>query len=90
MSILPDPRSILPYAILALVLGGVAWAVSFGTLPPADFTFINGTEIESVDPAVVTGSPEGRIMMRFLKDYFTICRPECLENLMPVVKILSN
>jgi oligopeptide transport system substrate-binding protein len=36
--------------------------VSFGTLPPADFTFVNGTEIKSVDPARITGQPEGRIV----------------------------
>ena len=36
-----------------------------GQLPPADFTFNNETEIESLDPAVVTGQPEGRIIDAF-------------------------
>jgi oligopeptide transport system substrate-binding protein len=67
---LPDFRTSLPYVALALVIGAVAWAVSFGTLPPADFTFINGTEIESVDPAVVTGSPEGRIIDELFEGLF--------------------
>ncbi|MDP6717224.1 MAG: hypothetical protein QGF59_01160, partial [Pirellulaceae bacterium] len=29
---------------------------------PADYTFSNGTEIKSVDPAIVTGQPEGQII----------------------------
>ncbi len=55
-------RSAFPYLALLILLGAVAWALSFGTLPPADFTFCNGTEIQSVDPAIVTGQPEGRII----------------------------
>ncbi len=31
------------------------------TEPPADFTFINGAEPESLDPAIVTGQLEGRL-----------------------------
>jgi oligopeptide transport system substrate-binding protein len=50
------------YFAAALCLAGLAWAVSFGTLPPADFTFDNGTEIKTVDPAKATGSPENRII----------------------------
>lgn len=33
-----------------------------GSLPPADFTFSNGTEPQTVDPAKSTGAPEGRII----------------------------
>jgi oligopeptide transport system substrate-binding protein len=44
------------------MLVAVGWSLSFGTLPPADFTFVNETEIKSVDPAMVTGQPEGRII----------------------------
>lgn len=40
----------------------VGWIVLQGQLPPADFTFNNNTDIESLDPAVVTGQPEGRII----------------------------
>jgi oligopeptide transport system substrate-binding protein len=47
---------------LALAFSGVAWAVYHGRLPPADFTFNNATEIKSLDPALVTGVPEGRII----------------------------
>ncbi|MEX2169727.1 MAG: peptide ABC transporter substrate-binding protein [Pirellulales bacterium] len=54
----------LNFSILAVVLTltGVAWAVYHGRLPPADFTFNNATEIKSLDPALVTGVPEGRII----------------------------
>ncbi len=45
-----------------MCLAALAYAVSFGTLEPADFTFVNGTEIESIDPAIVTGVPEHRII----------------------------
>lgn len=55
-------RSLFPYLAAALGVGAMAYAVSFGTLPPADFTFVNGTEIKSVDPARITGQPEGRIV----------------------------
>jgi oligopeptide transport system substrate-binding protein len=30
-------------------------------LPPADFTFVNETEIESLDPHIITGQPEHRV-----------------------------
>ena len=55
-------RRIFPYLMLVLILAAVGWAVSFSTLPDADFTFNNGTEIRTVDPAKATGSPEGRII----------------------------
>ncbi len=51
----------LPTAISLLVMA-VLWATSLGTLPSAEFTFNNGTEVKSLDPAQVTGSPEGRIV----------------------------
>lgn len=54
----------LGFALLlaALAVGGIVWIVGQGQLPPADFTFNNDGEIESLDPAVVTGQPEGRII----------------------------
>lgn len=48
--------------IAALAVGGIFWVVAQGQLPPADFTFNNDGEIESLDPAVVTGQPEGRLI----------------------------
>lgn len=55
-------RNLFPYAALSLILAALGYAVSFGTFPPADFTFVNETEIQSIDPAIVTGVPEGRIL----------------------------
>ena len=57
-----SPRLTAALALLALLLAGVVSIVYQGQLPPADFTFNNDTEIESLDPAVVTGAPEGRII----------------------------
>ncbi len=59
---LPDARNVLPLAMLAALLAALVWAVSFGTLPPADYTFSNNTEIKTIDPAIVTGAPEGRVI----------------------------
>lgn len=56
-------RRTFPYLATTILAAALCWAVSFGTLPQADFTFVNGTEIQSIDPAIVTGQPEGRIVM---------------------------
>jgi len=55
-------RAWFPLLLLVLGLGAVAWAVLRVQLPPADFTFINETEVKSLDWAVVTGIPEHRIV----------------------------
>lgn len=60
-------RNAFPYVALLVLLSALAWAVSFGTLPPADFTFDNSTEIKTVDPAIATGQPEGRVIMGLLE-----------------------
>ena len=41
----------------ALFLGGCARSE-----PPADLTIINGAEPESLDPAIITGQPDGRVV----------------------------
>lgn len=71
-------RTAFPY--VAVALGGAAfwWAVSFGTLPPADYTFGNNTEIKTVDPALVTGHPEGRII-RCISEGLVNWHPETLQ-----------
>ncbi|MEQ8848654.1 peptide ABC transporter substrate-binding protein [Botrimarina sp.] len=56
------PRLLTAFVILAGLAAGVIVIVRQGQLPPADFTFNNDTEVESLDPAVVTGQPEGRII----------------------------
>lgn len=55
-------RAWFPLFLAALGLGAVAWAVLRVQLPPADFTFVNESEIKSLDWAVVTGIPEHRIV----------------------------
>jgi oligopeptide transport system substrate-binding protein len=59
------PDRVRKFGVLAVVLAVLAifaWAVSGERLPPADFTFVNETEIFSVDPSVAHGQPEGRIV----------------------------
>ena len=51
-----------PAALLAL---GLAWAIALAGkshLPPADFTFNNNSEVSTLDPALVSTVPEGRIL----------------------------
>jgi oligopeptide transport system substrate-binding protein len=58
----PFIRKSFPLVAIALFVGALIWALSFERLPPADFTFINSTEIQSVDPAKTSGIPEHRII----------------------------
>ncbi|HEX5105967.1 MAG TPA: ABC transporter substrate-binding protein, partial [Pirellulaceae bacterium] len=55
-------RNAFPYFAIGVLATALVWALSFGTLPKADFTFDNGTEIETLDPALATGQPEHRII----------------------------
>lgn len=55
-------RSVFPYVVLILLIGAVAWAFSFNPLPPAEFTFDNGTEAQTLDPTKATGNTENRII----------------------------
>lgn len=59
---MPAFRAGFPYVAFVLLLAALLWAVSFGTLPPADFTFNNDDEVKTVDPAKATGQPEHRIL----------------------------
>lgn len=55
-------RLLLPISLMFAALAVIVFTVRQGRIEPADFTFTNETEIESLDPAVVTGQPEGRIL----------------------------
>jgi oligopeptide transport system substrate-binding protein len=55
-------RRFFPYGVLFLGVASLAWAVTFGTLPPADFAFNNGDEVKTIDPAKAEGAPEHRIL----------------------------
>ncbi len=54
-------RLFAPIAI-AVCIAAVAWSTWSRPLPPADLTVSNGTEIKSIDPAMVTGQPEGFVI----------------------------
>lgn len=55
-------RTLLPLGMLLAAAGAIFAIVRTGQLPPADFVFNNESDIKSIDPAVVTGQPEGRIV----------------------------
>lgn len=55
-------RKAFPYLAFVVLAGAVLYATSFGTLPRADLTFNNATEIKTLDPAQATGEPEGRVL----------------------------
>jgi oligopeptide transport system substrate-binding protein len=64
------------------------WAVFFAAAvlctgclsPPADFTFVNGAEPQTLDPAIATGVPENRLI-RGLFEGLTTRNPYTLENI---------
>lgn len=57
-----NPRNLVLWLALLALLGATAWALSFKSEPPADFTFCNPAEVKSLDPAVISGQIEGRIV----------------------------
>jgi oligopeptide transport system substrate-binding protein len=66
--------------LVVMFVGGLAavgWAVYGSRLPPADFTWGNESEIESVDPAIITGAPEGRICWSLFEG---LTRPRPQDN----------
>ncbi len=65
-------RKAFPYVVVLLGLAALAWAVSFGTLPRADFTFNNEDEVKTVDPAKATGNPEGRIIEALFEGLYRV------------------
>lgn len=71
-------RTLFGWGMLVLLLTGIGWATMGTSLPPADFTFNNGTEVRSVDPAIVNGSPEQRVVTALFEG-LTRWHPETLE-----------
>ena len=64
-------RPLAATALLAAVLLLAVRLAGSATLEPADFVFNNGTEIQSLDPATVTGVPEGRILRAIFEGLVT-------------------
>ncbi|WP_404306568.1 peptide ABC transporter substrate-binding protein [Neorhodopirellula lusitana] len=52
------------FVIVALVViaFAVVWATRFDAMPPAQFSFQNGTDPKTLDPHRATGEPESRIL----------------------------
>src|SRR5262245_37921041 len=75
-------RRDLAVLIVALAAGGgvLGWSFARTSLPKADFTFCNGTEVKSLDPALVTGQPEGRLAYA-LSEGLVRWHPKTLEPL---------
>jgi oligopeptide transport system substrate-binding protein len=82
---LRSSRNLLAAILGFLGLAATLWAMSFSQLPPADFTFCNETEIKTVDPAIVTGNPEGRVI-RELFECLVNWHPQTLEPIPGVAK----
>lgn len=73
-------RQALPVMLLAAVLAAAVYATRGARLEPADFVFNNGTEVQTLDPATVTGIPEGRAI-RMVYEGLLVSHPETLEPL---------
>jgi len=57
-----NARNLVAWFALLALAGATVWAISFKPEPPADFTFANEAEVKSVDPSIITGQLEGRIV----------------------------
>ena len=57
-----NARNLVAWLALAGLVAATAWALHFPPESPADFTFVNGAEPQSLDPAKVTGQIEQRIL----------------------------
>lgn len=71
-------RNIIAWFLLFGAGTGTAWSLVGSDLPKADFTFINPSEVKSVDPALITGQPEGRIASAIFEGLLRF-HPETLE-----------
>ncbi len=81
-----NSRHLIGSFIVLALLAGVTKALFFNSsLPPADFTFVNESEIKSLDPAIVTGNPENRIINAVFEG-LTKLHPETLEPIPGLAK----
>jgi len=55
-------RRFFPLLLLGVILAGLIWAVPLGQLPPADYTIASGGDVKTIDPALASGVPEGRVI----------------------------
>ncbi len=73
-------RGAAPFVLLASLFAAALGLASGARLEPADFTFNNGTEVTTLDPATVTGIPEGRVI-RAIFEGLVVKDPKTLEPL---------
>lgn len=78
-------RTIIAWFLLLGTGAGIAWSLVGSDLPQADFTFINPSEVKSVDPALITGQPEGRIASAIFEGLLRY-HPETLEPITAVAE----
>src|SRR5262245_6041931 len=55
-------RTAFAVLICLVLIPAIAWALAFEQEAPAEFTFDSKTEIKSVDPALIIGQPEMRVV----------------------------
>jgi len=70
-------RQLVAVLLLLSLFAGALRLASGAQLEPADFTFNNGTEVQTLDPATVTGVPEGRVL-RAIFEGLVVKHPETL------------
>ncbi|PHS05160.1 MAG: peptide-binding protein [Blastopirellula sp.] len=84
-------RKIFPYLFPLFFIAALIPVLRFEDLPPADFSFSNGTEPQSIDPAKVTGAPEGRIINALFEGlYRQMPDPEDFSAMKPVPALASG
>ncbi|MDX1962435.1 MAG: peptide ABC transporter substrate-binding protein [Pirellulales bacterium] len=71
-------RRILPLLFLLGLIGSLAWTLPLGQIPPADYTIANGTDPKSLDPALASGTPEGRVLWALFEG-LTSLNPQTLH-----------
>lgn len=71
-------RRWFPLFGLVLLVAALAYSASFPPLPQADFAFNNGTEVKTVDSALATGEPEGRLIDAVFEGLLRIAPDEAL------------
>lgn len=84
-------RTYFPYVFPLLFVLAMLPVFQFSELPPADFTFTNGTEIESLDSAHVSGAPEGRIIDAMFEGlYRKLPDPDDPSKMLPVPAMATS
>ncbi len=70
-------RNLFLLSFVVLLLMASLYAVSGSAIDKADFSFVNATEVQSLDPQRVSGVPEGRVL-RSLFEGLTAPDPKTL------------